>query len=162
MLNYILYFILGSALVWIPVLIFCPILEITEDLPETVTARNTVYKIKIRKELDNWLGILAQEFYESKFKQNPVNLIKLLLKDEDLEREMEIVGHEITVQFLPENKQHMGRIQHANALKKHYSVFKDWSVDVIYELLRNESSYAQDWISDNIRKITDLERKRYE
>lgn len=162
MLNNILYFLLGIALVWIPILIFCPILKVTDSMPNHILARNNPFVIKIRSDLDNWTGTLAQELYESKFKHSLINLLRLVFGDDNLEREMEIMGHEITVQFLPEDKQHIARLKHAKALRDYYNVFEDWTIDVIYECMLEESPYAQEWIADNIDKITDLERKRYE
>lgn len=162
MLYQILSFLIGLVLVWIPVLVFCPRLKITDSMPKHILARNNPFVIKIRSDLDNWTGTLAQELYESKFKHNPINLLRLVFGDDNLEREMEIMGHEITVQFLPEDKQHVARLKHAKALRDSYKVFEDWTIDVIYECMLDETPYAQEWIADNINKITDLERKRYE
>lgn len=162
MIYEILSILIGVALVWIPILIFCPVVKITNNMPSHIQATNNPCRIKIRSDLYNWVGVLAQEYYESKLKHNPINLVRLLFKDESIEREMELMGHEITIQFLPDDEQHKARLRRANSLKEYYKVFKGWDVEVIYECMLEESPFAQEWIADNIEKITKLQRKHYE
>jgi hypothetical protein len=158
----ILSLLLGVAIVWSLIQLFFPIVKITDDLPEHVQATNNLYMIKIRPELDNWEGVLAQELFESKFKRNPFNLVPLLFGSGDMERSMELMGHEITIQFLRPEEQHLARLRRADSLRTYYDVFDGWAIDVIYECMLEEIPFAQEWIADNINMITDLERKRYE
>lgn len=144
---------------YILVRVFCPVLKLTKDLPEGVTARNTVFRIKAYPEQENLHGVIAQEYYESTFKHNLINLFKLFIGNEDKEREMEILGHEITVQFYPPEEQHLKRLQHANALVKYYPCFKQWNIDTVYEWMTEETDFARDWIVDNIDKVNTLIEK---
>lgn len=152
------YLIGGSVwvLAYIFVYIYCPRLKFTKDLPENVTARNNVYLIKADPNQYNLVGVVAQEYYEARFKMNPINLIKLLVGHDHTEREMEVMSHEITIQMLPVEEQHKERVNHAKALTKYYSCFKGWDFEVVYQWMTEEIDYAREWIVDNIEKVHDL------
>jgi len=162
MIEQLFYILTFSIILWTGLSIVCPILLIKDELPINVQATNTPFYIKIVRGLTNSTGVIAQELYEAKFKQSIINTLRLLFGSDSIERDMEILGHEITVQLYPEKEQHSKRIEHAKALCKYYDCFKGWDYQTVYECMRDETSYAMVWIEDNINEITKLEGKYYD
>lgn len=139
---------------------FFPILKIDNNLPEGVTGRNNAYFIWMPKEIPNWTAVLAQELYESKFKQNPKNWLKLIFQRGKFFREMELMGHAITISLSPDYEAYLSI--HTKNLKEFYPEFNSWELDWIEEGLRRNKIPAATWVKNNNKLIQKFVDKRYE
>lgn len=141
---------------------FCPVLEITSDLPSYVMGRNSWRKVWMVPNCLNWSGIAAQEIYEAEFRHNIINLLRLACKDRGLERTLEIKGHAISLEFVEEDYKESVRAKHAHSLSYFYKCFQDVSTEEIVRLLEKEQEYARGWVKKNINKVDKFNKQRQE
>ena len=124
-----------------------------------VNANNTVFLIKMRRGMNAGASkaVWAQEFYESRFKSNPINLIKRLTST-SVRRKMELMSHEIEVrQFkksFPKSDTAEYRRAEARVLKRGYDgIFSSWSIDAVYAAMRSNGKEALAFIDKYEKQI---------
>lgn len=135
-----------------------PIVTLVDKLPDNITAVNNAFKIKIIDQ-DNFLGILAQEYYESKSKWSLMFLIGVIFNRNKTLRNLELMGHAISVAYHTEPN--IARRVHANNLKNYYPEFKGIRLGSIYEMLLANDARAREWISKNNKKLIKIKNKLF-
>lgn len=130
-----------------------PLVDKVEQLPNGKLTDSNIFKVRIVSQ-DNFKGILAKEYYKIKSKWSVRFILGLLLDKENTVRELEIMGHAISVEYSADPD--LTRKIYSNNLKTHYHVFSDVSLDVIYEMLSENTFFARQWVRDNNYKLTKL------
>lgn len=155
-MNTILEVFLGVVGVQVIVLLLLPWLPIVKSdkhLENGVTATNNVFWIAIDPTQPNLKGILSQELYESRYRSNFFNLFGYMVSTR-VAREMELMGHAISIETLRYTVQPVERIideyrvVHARSLAR-YSQFSSVPRSRIVELLKEKEADARKWINEN-------------
>ena len=101
-------------------------------------------------------AVCAQEVYESRWKLNPVNLLRRAVS-ESARREMEIMGHEVEVQAAVRiygAVEIAYRAKEAAAMIRGYDgLFQGFSARGLEAAMADKADKAQRWVSRNIRLI---------
>lgn len=147
------------AIIWIVGLFILPItFRISKFENENTNAKNWPGVIIMKRGVDVYGAIWAQEYYESKYKWKMfivyIALRLLILLDKKwgwMERRMELMGHEIEVQaeqMLVGTPVDQSRAREARALTQ-YSVFEGYSADTIEMMMGQRWVSANDFVRDN-------------
>ena len=141
-------------LIW---LYLCPRGPITVRRNITVAnGRNWPGHVVLGKSIARPAAVYAQEAYEARHKLNPVNLF-LGMVSKSAKRRMEYMGHEIEVQVcarLYNQTAHDARMREAETMQRGYSgLFRQMTVEQIYEAMAARSGDAGRWVDRNIQKI---------
>lgn len=119
-------------------------------------ARNWPGLVILGKGIRYPAAVCAQEVYESRWKLNPVNLLRRAVS-RSAKRRMEYMGHEIEVQvcaLLYNQTAHDARMREAETMQRGYSgLFRRMTVSEIYEQMASRSGDARDWVDAHIEQI---------
>lgn len=101
-------------------------------------------------------AVLAQEWRESLFKLNPVNLIRTRTSKAHRQR-MEVMGHatEVAAEVLIYGADEAGALhREAQAMRRGYDgLFGEWSVSVLKAAMAAERQDAREWVKARIEKL---------
>ena len=119
-------------------------------------ARNWPGLVILGKGIRHPAAVCAQEVYESRWKLNPVNMLRHNFS-EAARREMEIMGHEIEVQAAARiygAAEGAYRAKEAAAMIRGYDgLFKGFSAGGLEADMAAKAGKARQWVSRNIRLI---------
>lgn len=119
-------------------------------------ARNWPGLVILGKGIRYPAAVCAQEVYESRWKLNPVNLLRRAVS-KSARRDMEIMGHEIEVQSAARiygAAEGAYRAKEAAAMIRGYDgLFKGFSAGGLEAAMAAKADQARRWVSRNIRLI---------
>ena len=119
-------------------------------------ARNWPGLVILGKGIRYPAAVCAQEVYESRWKLNPVNMLRHNFS-EAARREMEIMGHEIEVQAAARiygAAEGAYRTKEAAAMIRGYDgLFQGFSAGGLEAAMAAKADQARRWVSRNIRLI---------
>lgn len=118
-------------------------------------ARNWPGLILMNHSCPNRAAVWAQEFYESRHRMLPWNLVLWILSKKH-RRKMEIMGHEIEVQVAKDlygTTPETHRMSEARALVNYYSAFKGWTPEQAYDAMAQVSTKADSFSKKHLNRI---------
>lgn len=117
--------------------------------------RNWPFFVKVNKNHPHRAAVWAQEAYESRYKMNPINLIRSLTRKG--KRELEIMGHEIEAQAAHEfYGVNASEYRNKEAIVMAYGydgLFEGMSASQIAEKMRMQQFAAASWVADHAKYI---------
>ncbi|WP_103173794.1 hypothetical protein [Paracoccus sp. SY] len=128
---------------------------LTGDL-DGANARNWPGLVILDPDCPKPAAVLAQEWWESLFKLNPVNLIRTRTSD-SARRKMEIMGHAIEVAaevLIYGANENSALHREARAMRAGYDdIFENMSASAVVAAMTAERRDAHAWVKDRIKKL---------
>lgn len=119
-------------------------------------ARNWPGLVILGKGIRHPAAVCAQEVYESRWKMNPVNLLRRAVS-KSANREMEIMGHEVEVQAAVRiygvAEAAYRRKEAASMIRGYDGLFQGFSAGGLEAAMADKADKARRWVSRNIRLI---------